>query len=287
MPGSSRTVPDVAASADTVPLPDSIPPRDDDRPEALEPPRRRRRWLRIAVPVVVLLLVIGAAELAIRLIVPGIVSSVVRENLSLSEEHPVEVRLGAFELPSVLTGRLSTVEVEVDDAQLIDGLTGTVRLRADSVPFAVSEGEIRGASASLMIGKDELPAAIGLFTAGVADGGVVSGGELVVSREVALFGADVRLEATLGLSVADGDVVIEPRAVGAAGFDLSADRLRELTGGTFDGMLSPHDVCVADRLPTGLELTGIDLLSTGAARLTVAVAPDILSNPAQLETGSC
>ncbi|MFC7765884.1 LmeA family phospholipid-binding protein [Leucobacter soli] len=175
MPGSSRTVPDVAASADTVPLPDSIPPRDDDRPEALEPPRRRRRWLRIAVPVVVLLLVIGAAELAIRLIVPGIVSSVVRENLSLSEEHPVEVRLGAFELPSVLTGRLSTVEVEVDDAQLIDGLTGTVRLRADSVPFAVSEGEIRGASASLMIGKDELPAAIGLFTAGVADGGVVSG----------------------------------------------------------------------------------------------------------------
>ncbi|MFC7765883.1 hypothetical protein [Leucobacter soli] len=52
-------------------------------------------------------------------------------------------------------------------------------------------------------------------------------------------------------------------------------------------MLSPHDVCVADRLPTGLELTGIDLLSTGAARLTVAVAPDILSNPAQLETGSC
>lgn len=249
---------------------------------------RRRRWWRPLIGVIVALaLIAGAGELAVRLLVPGIVASAVREKLALSDEHPVDVELGGAAIVPVVTGRLGDVTVTVDDAELFDGLVGDVRLHADSVPFDYGNGEISGGAASLTLARAQLPAAIKLLTQGVADGGKVQGGELLVSREVSLFGVDVPLQATLVLSVRDGDVVIQPKGIGAVGFDLSAKKLRKLTGGAFDGMLTAHDVCVRDRLPAGIELTGIDLLSTGAAKVTVAVSPGILSDATQREPGKC
>lgn len=296
-PGDTLPLPDALdATAPREPDPAADPPFTADtvpleRIEHLDPePRGERRprwWLRISIVVVVLALLAVAAEFAIRAIAPGIITNAVRDSLSLSEEHPVEVELGGIQLVSAVTGHLGDVSIEVPDAKLVPGLTGSVRLHADEVPFAYRTGEIAGGTASLTVDEAQLQSAVGLLTGGFAESGEVRGGDLVVSRDVSFFGVNMPMRATLGLSVDGGDVTIEPKGLGAAGLDLSAEDLGKALGGLADGILRPHTVCVRDRLPAGLELTDIDLLSTGAARLSVAVSPDILSDPAQLETGVC
>lgn len=249
--------------------------------------RKPRWWLRALSVIVVLGLLAGAAELALRLIIPNVIAGAVREQLHLTPDHPVDVSLGGSALLHTIAGRVGQVSVSIDDAELVDGLRGDVALRADSVPFAFSEREISGGTAKLTINREQLPAAISLLTSGVADGAEVRGGELVVSRTMELFGAEVPLSVNLALGVNGGDVTIEPRSVTAAGFDLTADEIRSASGGALDDLLSPHTVCVRDRLPQGVELTGITLSSTGSVELRVALAPGIISDPAQREPGSC
>lgn len=247
----------------------------------------RRRWLWIPGVLLAVALLAGAAELALRLIIPGVIANAVRDGFGLSAEHPVEVALDGLALRHAIAGRVGDVQVTVPDAELVEGLRGTVQMHADSMPVDPSRGEIEGGSAALVLDRDQLPAAISLLTSGAADGGEVSDGELVVSRTAQIFGMDVTLSVDLALSVEDGDVSIEPTAIGAAGFDLSSEQIRSMVGGSFDGVLTAHTVCVRDRLPAGITLTGIELSSTGAVRLDAGLAPDILSDPASLEPGSC
>jgi hypothetical protein len=44
---------------------------------------------------------------------------------------------------------------------------------------------------------------------------------------------------------------------------------------------------VRDRVPAGVTLTDIVLSSTGSVRIEADLDPGILSDPAQLEPGSC
>jgi len=249
--------------------------------------RKPRWWLRVLSVVVVLGLLVGAAELALRLIIPNVIAAAVREQLDLSSDHPVEVSLGGSALLHTLMGRVGQVTVAIDDAELVDGLRGEVSLSADSVPFDFAERKISGGSAELTIDREQLPAAISLLTSGAADGAEVRGGELAVSRTMQMFGADVPLSISLALSVEDGDVSIEPRSITAAGFDLTADQIRAASGGTLDELLSTHVVCVRDQIPRGITLTGLRLSSTGSVDLRVSLDPGIVSDPSQREPGSC
>lgn len=249
--------------------------------------RKPRIWLRVLSIFLVLGLLAGAAEVALRLIVPDVIAASVREKLTLTNDHPVDVTLGGSALLYALRGEVGDVSVVIDDAELVEGLRGNVSLHADAVPFDFANGEIAGGTAELTIDRSQLPAAITLLTSGLADGAQVQGGELVVSRTMKLFGAEVPLSASLSLAIEAGDVSIEPRSVNAVGFDLSVDEMRSAAGGTLDDLLSPHLICVRDRMPAGIELTDITLTSLGAVDLRVALDPGILSDPAQQELGSC
>lgn len=246
----------------------------EDRP-------RRRWWKGVLAAVVVLGLLLGAGELALRLIVPGVIAGAVREKLELSADHPVEVSLGGSALLHALTGRVGEVSVVVDDAEFVENLRGELRLRADAVPFDFAHGEILGATAQLTIRRDDLPAAIGLLTGGLAESGEVRSGELVVGRTVEIFGVGVPVSVSLGLSVDDGDVLIDPKSITAAGFDLTAEQLSSLVN------IAEQSVCVRDRLPAGLTLTGIELSSTGSVILSAGIDPGIASDPAEREPGTC
>ncbi len=246
-----------------------------------------RIWLRVLSVFLVLGLLVGAAEVALRLIIPDVIATSVREKLNLTSDHPVDVSLGGSALLYALRGEVGQVSIAIDDAELVEGLRGNVSLHADAVPFDFTNGEIKGGTAELTIDSDQLPAAITLLTSGVADGAKVQGGELVVSRTMKLFGAEVPLSVSLALTTEGGDVSIEPKSVTAVGFDLSVDDLRAAAGGSLDDLLSPHIVCVRDRVPAGIELTGITLTSTGSVDLRVSLDPGIMSDPAQRELGSC
>lgn len=254
------------------------------------PRRRRRWWLRILVTLVVIALLAVGAEFALRAIIPSVIASNVREGLGLGKDHPVEVQQGGSALMHALTGHVGEVQLTVPDVEVFDGIVTTLHASADSMPFDPTAGDILGGTASATIPSSSMDAVVKLATDGLVDTGEVRAGEILVGRTIELFGLQVPLSATLAVSVENGDLLIEPTSVRAVGFDLQAEQLRSLLGESAAGVLDAHAVCVRDRMPAGIRLTGIELRSGllgGSATVTVDLAPDLLSNPRQQQLGTC
>lgn len=249
--------------------------------------RKPRWWLRILSVVVVLGVLGGAAELALRMILPGIVEAAVRTQLKLTDDHPVEVTLGGSALFSALQGGVGDVTIAIDKLPLPGGIETDASFHSGKVPFNPLSGEISDGTVELVVPKDQLGGVVKTLTKNVAQTGEVSGGSLVVGRSVELFGQEVALNAKLGIEVKDGAVEISPQGVTAAGFDLTAEQLATATGSLLDPILQPQTVCVRDQLPAGVTLTDIELSSTGSARITADLNPGIFSDPKQRKQGSC
>ena len=121
-------------------------------------------------------------------------------------------------------------------------------------------------------------------------GTTVRNGEIELGRTMQMFGWDTQIAASLALSIQDGDVLVDPTEIKAAGFDLTVDQLRPLLGEAAATLLDTHTLCVRDKLPAGITLTDIDLRANGEggqATVTATLAPDLLSNPKQMQMGSC
>lgn len=249
--------------------------------------RKPRWWLRILGVVVVIGVLAGAAEVALRLIIPGVIAGAVRSELKMTEDHPVDVSLGGSALISALQGQVGNVTIDVPNIPLLEGVETDASLQAAAVPFNPLEGEITDGSVELTVPKDQLGAVVDLLTSGVAQTAEVSDGALVVGRSIEMFGQEVQLAASIGITVVDGAVQIEPLGVKAAGFDLTAEQISAATGDLLDPVLKPQTVCILDQLPRGVTLTDIGLSSTGSATIRADLDPSILSDPAQQEQGSC
>ncbi|NLA66275.1 MAG: DUF2993 domain-containing protein [Leucobacter sp.] len=261
-------------------------------PSEFEAQPRRRAWVRRVIwAIVVLALLVGCAELALRVIIPNIVASQIRDQFGLPASHPVDVELLGSALLPALSGRVGPIEVEVPDALVFDGIETTLRASADSVPFNTANGDILGAEASVTVPSSSMGAVVSLVTNGMADSGEILGGELIVGRSIELFGVEATVTASIKASVSGGDLLIEPTGVNAAGFNLSAEELRPLLGEAAAAVLDVHTVCVRDRLPKGLTLTDLTFVPSlrggEVATATARLAPDILSNPDKLQPGTC
>lgn len=249
--------------------------------------RRPRWWLRILIAVVCLGALIGAAELVLRWVIPDIVTQQVRDQLHLTDDHPVEVTLGGSAVVSAIGGRVGQIDIQVPNVQVFDGIVTTLEASAESMPFDPTTGDIVGAQARVTIPAESVGPVVALVTQGLADSGEVRRGQLEVGRTVSLFGAEVTLAVVLDISVSDGEVWIEPTEVNAAGFDLTAEHIRNLAGDSVDSLITAHELCVRDKLPAGVTLDELVLSSTGSVILTAELAPGILSDQSQQEPGTC
>lgn len=250
--------------------------------------RGESRWWKKLIGVVVALVMLGgAAELGIRLLVPAAIEGVARTQLKLSADHPVDVQLGGSALLNALRGGVGDVTVEVPDAPLVDGIVADATVHAGLVPFNPMAGEISDGVIDLKIAPDQLGPIVSVLTKGVAKSGEVRDGDLLVGRSVTLLGQEIPLTIALGVSIADGDVVLEPKQVSAAGLDLTAEQIAQATGTLLDPILHPEPVCVRDQLPAGVTLTDLKLSSTGSVTLAASLAPGAVSDPKLRAKGSC
>ena len=247
----------------------------------------RRRWPAVVGALAAIAVLGGAAELALRLIVPGVVAAAVRDQLGLTPDHPVEVSLGGSALLHAIRGGVGDVSVRVPAAPLVKGIAVDAAAHADFSPFDPARGEIRGATVALTVPEGEIGSVVSLLTRGVAQTGEVRDGELVVGRTVEVLGQRIPLTATIAVAVSDGDVEVEPRGLSAGGLGLGVEQIARATGSLLDPILRPHVVCVRDRLPAGVSLTEIALSSTGSVTLRADVDPRIASDPRLLDPGSC
>lgn len=259
--------------------------------EPSEAPRKRAKlWLRLLVALLAIAAFAGLAELALRAIIPTVIAGVVRDNMALPKDHPVEVNLNGSALFPALTGHVNNVSMKVDGVNVFDGIEANLFASAESVPFAPSKGEIIGARASVTIPSKSMNAVMALVSNGLIDEGKVRDGEIELGRTMQMFGYDVPLKATLAVSVKQGDLLVQPTSVSAAGFDLSTAELRPLLGESAATFLDTHVVCVRDQLPAGITLTHVDFRSNvfgGSATVSAKLSPDLLANERQLQPGVC
>lgn len=245
------------------------------------------RWVKVIIALVLTLGVLGGlAEWGLRLAVPGIVEGAVRQKLDLPRSHPVDVELGGSALLHAIRGGVGDISVEVPDAPVADGVRATLTFRAEQVPFGVTSGAMTAPHAEIFVPADDLGPVISLLTNGVADTGKTSSGELVVGKQLEALGFTVPIEATLGLSVVDGEVLVEPRGLSAVGFDLTTEQLAAATGGLLEPLLSARQICVAEWLPRGATLRDVKITASGA-RVAFALSPTLLSDSAEQQRGTC
>ncbi|MDQ1137479.1 hypothetical protein QE410_002278 [Microbacterium sp. SORGH_AS 1204] len=250
-------------------------------------PRRRHtgRWIAVIVVAVVLLVgAVVAAEFIARSVVTSTVRSLVVQNLGLPEDQDVDVQVAGLVLPQVLGGRLDEVAVSSNDVAL-GPLQGDVLVDLRGVP--VSRGSAAdGGVASVRLDREQLRALLAQLPdvpAGTVD---VAAPDVTFETSLSLFGIAIPVGVAVTPGAAEGDLTLTPTSFTVGGNVIDADTLRGQFGGIADPVLQTSNLCIADRLPAGLTLTGatvqgLDLVAT------FDIAGGIISDPALQSDGTC
>ncbi|MBI5160976.1 MAG: DUF2993 domain-containing protein [Micrococcales bacterium] len=244
--------------------------------------RRRRRWPIVLLVLAVLVAAGGLlAETLARDRVSSVASTALADRLGVPENR-VDVALGpALVLPQLLSGRIDRVDVSASRLP-VQGVTATF------------DGTLRGAAldgsaARSLTGTVTIPGSQLSVLAAQADGPKVDriradAPNLVADATASAFGVRVPVSVTLRPSAAAGAVVLTPTAVTVAGRTIDATALRSAPlSGVARTYLQPTRVCVADTLPSGLDLRSAKVV--GPDLVLGLAGSDVALGGA--DTGSC
>lgn len=270
--------PDAAAEHPTLVIPGSSAESDGNAA-----PRKRRRWPWVLLIVAVVLAVLAvAAELIARAVLPGIVRSIAIEQLDLPADQQLDVEAEGILLPQLISGSLDTLHLSTDSLTL-EGITGAADVTATGVPLR--GGDLGGAAGTIRIDQEQ-------FTS------LLSGTDLpvesvefdapnaTVAGSFSVFGASVPLSLTFLPGALDGDLELTPVAASIGGLDIDLDDAASALGSLGEGLTRTQQICIADRLPAGLTLTGVEIVD-GAAVIDLDVDGAIVSDAALQDKGVC
>lgn len=254
--------------------------------------RRRRRlrpWL-VAFAIVAVIAVGAwfAADALARQIVVGVVRDQVKSQLALPADQRIDVDIPGAIIPQLSGGRFDEMTVTSDDVR-VNELSADVTVVAHGVPLR-ADGDLGGAVATLELGADEVRALLANvegFPAGSVD---LAAPEVTMATDLQVFGMTVPVGVALSPGVADGDVVLTPASLQVSGADVTADALRDQFGVVAEVVLRDWTVCIAQYIPAGITLTGVEVVDTEGGDELVAsfdVQGAILSDPALRANGAC
>lgn len=252
--------------------------------EATEEPKRARKrwpWILLAVVVVLAALVV-VGELVARAVVPGMVRATVIEELGLSSDQQLDVDVEGILLPQLIGGTLDTVHLASDSVSL-EGVTGAVDVTATGVP--VGGGDLAGASGTIRIDEAEFTSLIAETELPV-DSVAFEAPNATLSGSFSVFGADVPLSLTFTPGAVDGELELTPVAVTVGGIDIDLDDAGSVFGSLGEGLTQPQQVCIADQLPAGVTLAGLEIVD-GAAVIDIDVDGAIATDPTLQAKGVC
>ena len=243
--------PDAAVEHPTLVIPGSASVQESE-----EAPRRRRRWPWVLlIVVVVLALLLVAAELLARAVLPGVVRSIVVEQLDLPADQQLDVETQGVLLPQLIGGTLDSLHLSTDSVTL-QGITGAADVTATGVPL--HGGDLGGASGTIRVDQTQftsLLAGTDLPLESVA----FDAPNATVSGTFTVLGAAVPVSLTVTPGAVDGDLELTPVAASVGGLDIDLDRVGSTLGSLGQGLTQPQRVCIADQLPAGLTLTGLEI----------------------------
>jgi hypothetical protein len=255
--------------------------------------QRRGRGLLIAGVVVVALVgVFFVADALLRSFAQDRAQTEIAERLPANVTGDVTVAIGGFSvIAQYLTGSFDQVDLTAP-ALTIDGATAAVKIRATGVPTDTTQ-PIKQVDGTIDLDETALNTLMQASQgdSGATDGPIQAGatelqlgsGEVTYAGSVSLFGFEVGYQATAAPSTTADSLLLT-----ATGAELSSG------GGSLDasGLLNlilgekPLTICVAQYLPQGVTLTGVDV-TADRARITLESSTLTLNEQSLTTQGTC
>ncbi|GGM47319.1 LmeA family phospholipid-binding protein [Microbacterium saperdae] len=270
--------PDAAAEHETLVIPGQI----TEAPESsVRAKRRRWPWVLLIVVVVLGLLVV-AAEFIARAVLPGVVRSLVIDELDLPADQQLDVEADGILLPQLIGGTLDSLHLSTDSVTL-EGITGAADVTATGIPLR--GGDLGGASGTIRIDQTQ-------FTALLADTDLpvdtvaFEAPNATVSGTVSVLGIDIPVALTVTPGAADGDLELTPVELSVGGLVIDAGQVGSTLGSLGENLTQTQQICIADQLPAGLTLTGLEIVGSEAV-IDIDVNGAIVTDETLLEKGVC
>ncbi|GAA1658901.1 LmeA family phospholipid-binding protein [Microbacterium flavum] len=251
---------------------------------ATRPRRRRWPWL-VALLVVIALAVAAwfAGEYIARSIVERTIREQVTRQLDLPVDQQIDIDIPGPLLPQLIVGSLGKVSISSQDVPL-QGITGDVTVSAQDVN--IHDGEWSGGHATVTLDQSQLQTLLANVPDFPASTVVIDAPDLAAEFSLQLFTVEIPVGVALTPSASGGDIVLTPASLRLGGAEVTADALRQQFGALASTVLRDWDVCIADRLPKAVELTGV----TVAREQVVAdfeIDSAITRDGAAQEKGTC
>lgn len=257
---------------------------------------RRRRGGCLIVTGVLVVALVGAffvADAALRGFAQGRAEAEIAKRLPANVTGGVSVKIGGLSvIAQYLTGSFEQVELTAPQLT-VDGAAASVHIRATEVPVDTSQpiGHVTGTidldeaalntllQASQEQGDD---ASAGPIEAGATEL-KLGANEVTYAGTVSVFGIEVGYRATATPSTSADSLVLTPTEAELSGFggSLDASSLLQLLLGE-----KPVSVCMAQYLPQGVTLAGVDVTAE-RARITLESSTLTLTEQSLTTLGSC
>lgn len=253
-------------------------------------PRRRGRW--IAPLVVVLLLAaaaFGVAEWISRMMLASAINAGISQ-AGVEITGAAEVSVPGLLLPQLVTGSVDELTVTAESARL-EGIEADVGITATGISVLgrtadavtlVARAEAAGIEAILARAGEDGPLRSLAEAATIA----VAEPEVTVSAELPVLGTAIPLSFDVVPSAAEGQLLLEPRAVTVADTEVRVSEGEPLPQGAPPFLSEPIPVCLASSLPAGAQLTDASVDGDRLA-LTFDVDGEILMTPSLRARGTC
>jgi len=277
MSDDNHTLPYPAADSEHPTL--VIPGEGADAPA----PRRRKRWpWVVAIVLVVLVGLVVAAEFIARAVLPGVVRSMVIEQLDLPADQQLDVTADGILLPQLIGGRLDSLQLSTDSVTL-EGITGAVDVTAEGVPLR--GGDLDGASGTIRVDESQFTELLS-GTELPVDTVAFEAPNATVSGSVSVLGVAIPISLTVTPGVADGDLELTPVGLTVGGLEIDAEQVGSSLGALGANLTQTQRVCIADRLPAGLTLSDLQI-DGSVAVIDVDVDGAIVTDETLQQPGVC
>ncbi|MGJ0387833.1 LmeA family phospholipid-binding protein [Microbacterium sp. CGR1] len=245
--------------------------------------RRRKRWPWVLLIVVVVLAALAvAAELVVRSILPGVVRGIVIDQLDLPADQELDVAADGILIPQLIGGTLDTLHLSTDSVTL-QGITGAVDVTATGVPLR--GGDLSGATGTIRIDESQFTTLLAGTDLPV-DTVTFEAPNATAAGTVTVLGIAIPVSLTVTPGIAEGDLELTPVGLTIGGLEVDADQVGSSLGSLGSRLTETQRVCIADQLPAGITLTGLEIVGTEAV-IDVDVDGAIATDATLLDKGVC